>query len=87
MESLNQQSFSILLDCTAYEGSTREAHQVSNQFLLWLNTQACAARAIVYSQKLYFDIVKNEQPALFELQNRKEFYDVTEARIWLKSQR
>jgi hypothetical protein len=86
VESLNRQNFGILLDCTTYEGSTREAHQISNQFLLWLNKQACSARAIIYSQKLYFDIVKNEQPALFELQNRKEFHDLAEAKAWLTEQ-
>ena len=86
VESLNGRSFGVLLDCTTYEGSTREAHQISNQFLLWLNKQACSARAIIYSQKLYFDIVKNEQPALFELQNRKEFHDLVEAKSWLAVQ-
>jgi len=86
VESLKGQSFGVLLDCTTYEGSTREAHQISNQFLLWLNKQACSARAIIYSQKLYFDIVKNEQPALFELQNRKEFHDLLEAKSWLTVQ-
>ncbi len=86
VENLHEQSFGILLDCTTYEGSTREAHQISNQFLLWLNKQACSARAIIYSQKLYFDIVKNEQPALFELHNRKEFYDLAEAKAWLTIQ-
>jgi hypothetical protein len=86
IEVLNKQRFGILLDCSSYEGSTREAHQISNLFLLWLNKQACSARAIIYSQKLYFDIVKNEQPALFELQNRKEFDDLTEAKAWLALQ-
>lgn len=86
VESLNGQGFGILLDCLKYEGSTREAHTISNQHLLWLNQQNCAARAIVYSQKLYFDIVKNEQPALFELQNRREFYQLKDARDWLITQ-
>jgi hypothetical protein len=86
VDSLNGQSFGILLDCSKYEGSTPEAHRISNQFLLWLNKQACIARAIIYSQKLYFDIVKNEQPALFELQNRQEFHQFAEAESWLSSQ-
>ncbi|WP_085299501.1 hypothetical protein [Cognaticolwellia mytili] len=86
VDSLNKENFGILLNCATYEGSTREAHKISNLFLLWLNKQTCSARAIIYSQKLYFDIVKNEQPALFELLNRKEFYDLTEAKAWLASQ-
>jgi hypothetical protein len=86
VESLNGQDFVILLDCIDYEGSTPAAHQVSNQFLFWLNQQNCLARAIVYSQKLYFDIVKNEQPALFELQNRREFHNLSDAKSWLVAQ-
>lgn len=82
--SLENKPFKILLDCSAYEGSTREAHQVSNQHLLWLNKQNCIARATVFNQKLYHDIVKNEQPALFELQNRREFNNIAEAKRWLE---
>lgn len=84
VESLESKPFKILLDCSAYEGSTREAHQVSNQHLLWLNEQNCIARATVFNQKLYHDIVKNEQPALFELKNRREFNNIVEANHWLK---
>lgn len=86
VESLNGQGFGILLDCTEYEGSTRDAHEISNQHLLWLNKQNCIARAVIYSQTLYVDMVKNEQPALFELQNRREFHDVKSAKSWLLSQ-
>lgn len=86
INQLNGESFCMLIDCTFYEGSTPEAHKISNNFLHWLNAQACRARAIVYSKKLYFDIVKNEQPALFELQNRREFYHLSEANDWLRSQ-
>ena len=86
VESLQGEKFAILLDCIEYEGSTPEAHHISNEHLLWLNKQNCIARAIIYSQKLYFDIVKNEQPALFELQNRKEFHDHEKAHNWLLTQ-
>lgn len=86
IEQLSGTSFVMLLDCRTYEGSTPEAHKISNQFLLWLNAQSCFARAIVYSRKLYFDIVKNEQPALFGLQNRREFFQLSEANAWLTSQ-
>jgi hypothetical protein len=86
VESLNGQGFAILLDCIAYEGSTPDAHKISNQHLLWLNKQNCIARAVIYNKKLYFDMVKNEQPALFELQNRREFHDVKSAQSWLLSQ-
>lgn len=86
VESLQGKVFGILLDCKAYEGSTPEAHQVSNQHLLWLNQHNCTARAIIYSKKFHFNIVKNEQPALYQLQNRREFQDQNEAQSWLKSQ-
>ncbi len=86
IKQLNGASFCMLIDCTLYEGSTPEAHKISNNFLQWLNAQACRARAIVYSKKLYFDIVKNEQPALFDLKNRREFHHLTEASEWLNSQ-
>lgn len=56
-------------------------HKVSNQHLLWLNQQNCVARTIIYSQKLHCDIVKNEQPTLFDLQNRREFHDLKEAQF------
>lgn len=86
IESLNGRSFVVLLDCMGYEGSTPEAHQISNNFLRWLNKQNCLARAIVYSQKLYFDIVKNEQPAVLESNNRREFCNLAEAQQWLATQ-
>lgn len=84
VNTLGNKAFKILLDCSEYEGSTREAHQLSNEFLEWLNQQNCIARATVFSLKLYHDIVKNEQPALFGQKNRREFNNVDAANAWLK---
>ena len=86
VESLNGQAFAILLNCIGYEGSTPDAHKISNQYLLWLNKRNYIALASIYSKNIYADIVKNEQTALFELKNRREFNDLQEAKLWLLSQ-
>jgi len=86
IDRLNGQKFVVLVNGIDYEGSTPQAHQISNQSLLWLNQQNCVARATVYRQKIYLDIVKNEQPAIFATQNRREFYCLEEARTWLINQ-
>ncbi|AWB57022.1 hypothetical protein [Colwellia sp. Arc7-D] len=86
VDSLNGQAFSVLLNCTNYEGSTPAAHKISNDYFLWLNKQNCIAWAAIYHQKIYADMAKNQQPAMFEFQNRREFYDVESAKSWLASQ-
>lgn len=86
VESLNGKAFVILFNCTGYEGSTPDAHKISNQCLLWLNKRNYIALASIYSQRIYADIVKNEQAALVELKSRREFTDVQEAKLWLISQ-
>jgi hypothetical protein len=86
VESLNGQAFGILLNCIGYEGSTPDAHKISNKYLLWLNKSNYIALATIYSQNIYADIVKNEQAALSELKSRREFTDVQEAKLWLISQ-
>lgn len=86
VDSLNGQGFGLLFDCTAYEGSTPDAHKVSNQHILWLNRQNCLARAMAYNHKIQVDIVKNAQPAVLQLKNRQEFYNLQDARNWLLTQ-
>ncbi|TWX72874.1 hypothetical protein [Colwellia sp. C1TZA3] len=86
VESLNGEAFGILFDCIGYEGSTPDAHKVSNQSLLWLSKKNCIARASIFSQNIYADIVKNEQAALSQLKNQREFTNVQEAKQWLASQ-
>lgn len=86
VDSLNGQGFGLLFDCTAYEGSTPDAHKVSNQHILWLNRQNCLARAMAYNHKIQVDIVKNAQPAVMQLKNRQEFYNLQDARNWLLTQ-
>ena len=83
VESLNGQGFGLLFDCTGYEGSTPDAHSISNQHILWLNRQNCLARAMAYNHKIHLDIVKNAQPAVLELKNRREFDNLQDARDWL----
>lgn len=86
IESLNEQAFALLLICTDYEGSTPDAHKISNQYLTKLNKQNCIARAAVYRKTIYADMAKNEQPAMFGFQNRREFFDEASAKTWLLSQ-
>ena len=86
VDSLNGQGFGLLFDCTDYEGSTPDAHKVSNQHILWLNRQNCLARAMAYNHKIQVDIVKNAQPAVLQLKNRQEFYNLQDARNWLLTQ-
>jgi len=86
VDSFNGQGFGLLFDCTAYEGSTPDAHKVSNQHILWLNRQNCLARAMAYNHKIQVDIVKNAQPAVLQLKNRQEFYNLQDARNWLLTQ-
>ena len=86
IKSLNGQGFGLLFDCTAYEGSTPDAHKISNQHILWLNRQNCLARAMTYKHKIQVDIVKNAQPAVLALQSRREFYQLQDAREWLIAQ-
>lgn len=84
IDMLNTKSFKLLVDCLDYEGSTRAAHKISNQHLLWLIQQNCQAQAAVYGRKLYADIVKNEQPAVGNILNRREFTNIEEAKNWLE---
>ncbi|WP_077288069.1 hypothetical protein [Cognaticolwellia aestuarii] len=86
VDSFNGQGFGLLFDCTAYEGSTPDAHKVSNQHILWLNRQNCLARAMAYNHKIQVEIVKNAQPAVLQLKNRQEFYNLQDARNWLLTQ-
>lgn len=86
IESLNGEKVAVLVNCVNYEGSTPQAHKISNQSLFWLNQQNCIARATVYSQKIYLDIAKNEQPAIFSMKNRREFSCPDEAKAWLVNQ-
>ncbi|AZQ84939.1 hypothetical protein EKO29_13640 [Colwellia sp. Arc7-635] len=85
IESLNGQRFFILLNCIDYQGSTPEAHDISNQHALWLKQQNCVASAIVYKQNFYFNIAKSQQPALSKSKKRKEFFNMQAAKGWLVS--
>lgn len=85
IERLNGQRFFILLNCIDYQGSTPEAHDISNQHTLWLKQQNYVASAVVYKQSFYFNIAKSQQPALFESKKRKEFFHLQAAKDWLAS--
>ncbi|MFT6194738.1 MAG: hypothetical protein ACJASU_001641 [Cognaticolwellia sp.] len=86
VESLNGKVFAILLNCICYESSTPDAHKISNQCLLWLNKRNYIALVSIYSQRIYAEIVKNEQAALVEFKSRRELTDVQEAKHGLISQ-
>jgi hypothetical protein len=83
---LNGDKVVVLVNCLDYQGSTPQAHQISNQTLNWLNQQNCVARATVYKEKIHQDIVKHQQPEIFGMKNRREFHCFDEARQWLLAQ-
>lgn len=86
VESLHGHAFKFLFNCINYEGSTPAAHKISNDCLLWLNKQNCFAWAAIYHHALYAEMARNLQPAMYECQNRRQFYDVESAQTWLSSQ-
>jgi hypothetical protein len=86
VDSLNGKAFGVLFNCTGYEGSTPAAHKISNDYFSWVNKQNCLAWAAVYHHAIYAEMAKNEQPAMFECQNRLEFYDIESAKLWLANQ-
>lgn len=86
VESLNGKAFGVLFNCIDYEGSTPASHKISNDYFSWVNKQNCIAWAAVYHHSIYAEMAKNEQPAMFECQNRRQFYDIESAKSWLTSQ-
>lgn len=84
--TLQGNAFKFLFNCIDYEGSTPAAHKISNDCLLWLNKQNCFAWAAVYHHALYAEMARSQQPAMYECQNRREFYNVELAKAWLSGQ-
>ncbi|MFT6506760.1 MAG: hypothetical protein ACI92O_000802 [Colwellia sp.] len=85
VDSLKGKAFAVLFNGIDYEGSTPAAHKISNEYLSWVNKQNCIAWAAVYHHAIYAEMAKNEQPAMFESKNRREFYDIESAKSWLAS--
>jgi hypothetical protein len=84
INTINQETFLILVNLLNLEGGTPEAFSISNEFNEWLNKQNMVAKAIVISSQTIKDIDQQRVPSK-ATQNIKYFATESDALVWLKS--
>jgi len=84
VESMQDKSFSILINNLEFQGATPEAFEELEKYNVWLNNQKLIAKAMVITSNITLDVINMRSPARAAQQN-KNFDNEEDAMDWLKS--
>jgi len=84
IDSLQGESFSILVNNLKFQGATPEAYEELENYNAWLNQQKLIAKAMVITSAITLDVINMRSPSRASQQNQS--FDNEEAAMdWLKS--
>ena len=84
VDSLQGNSFSILVNNLAFLGGTPEAYQELENYNAWLNQQNFSAKAMVINCNTTLDVIHMLSPSMAS-QKTKNFDNEEEAMAWLQN--
>ena len=84
VDSLDDKSFSILVNNLEFLGGTPEAYQELEDYNIWLNQEKLIAKAMVITSTIILDVIDKLSPSR-AAQQTKSFADENTAMHWLQS--
>jgi len=84
IDSLQGQSFSILINNLEFQGATPEAYEELENYNAWLNKQKLIAKAMVITSAITLDVINMRSPSRAAQQNQS-FDNEKDAMTWLTS--